>query len=288
MAKFYDTSALNPIKVAEIHYNEFNGVNKILEKYRGELKNISILDIGCGHLAIQTLLRHSYGQAIVGIDLMPPEQIIDNLRQLFLFAVGGGSLRWIYKICCLAKKLNIDLHDINYFKTLKELCPFLLSYKGLQIRYMDVVDLKFPDRSFDAVISFSAFEHILDVPKAINEIKRVLKDGGIAIVGIHLFASLSGGHYPEWSDVASFIPGNIPPWDHLRNPPAYTINSEVLNTHRESEFYEMFKKEFEIVEKLDAYEPGGRHLFTEEIRKELVEYSEEELFKKVIVLVVKK
>lgn len=280
MAKFYDISPITPKKFAEIHYREFVGVNKLLEKYLGKLKPLSILDIGCGHLAIQTLIRHNFGQHIVGIDLIPPAEIRKNLERL-LSVIGHPDLH--------DKKCEEESPgEVDYFKFMRELCPFPVSDMGLDIREMDITSLQFPDRTFDAVISFSTFEHVLDVPKALKELKRVLKDDGLALIGIHLFPSLSGGHYPEWSDVSSCIPEDVQPWDHLRNPPAYTIKSEVLNTHRESEYLEMFQEEFEILEKLQDYEPGGRDLLTENIRKELVDYSEEELFKRVIVLVIKK
>jgi SAM-dependent methyltransferase len=43
----------------------------------------------------------------------------------------------------------------------------------------NVYALPFPDHSFDAVFSHALFEHLTDKPKALGEIQRVLKPGGI-------------------------------------------------------------------------------------------------------------
>lgn len=48
----------------------------------------------------------------------------------------------------------------------------------------DVLNLNFPDDSFDAVVCFSTLEHVPDTDRALAEINRVLKPGGTAIIGI--------------------------------------------------------------------------------------------------------
>ncbi len=77
---------------------------------------------------------------------------------------------------------------------------------------MDATDLRFPDKFFDRVFSISAFEHILEIEMALDEIKRVLKIGGLAFISFEPIWSSSGGHhlhhFGEWSKV-------VPPWSHL-------------------------------------------------------------------------
>ncbi len=47
----------------------------------------------------------------------------------------------------------------------------------------DVLHLPYKDNSFDCVISIATLEHIKDLPKAVFEIKRILKKEGIAVLG---------------------------------------------------------------------------------------------------------
>lgn len=47
---------------------------------------------------------------------------------------------------------------------------------------MDITDIKLPDEQFDCVICYHVLEHIIDDNKAIEELYRVLKFGGWAII----------------------------------------------------------------------------------------------------------
>ena len=50
---------------------------------------------------------------------------------------------------------------------------------NLSIEVQDASDLKYPDKSFDAVVIANALHIMPDPDKALNEIRRVLRDGGI-------------------------------------------------------------------------------------------------------------
>jgi ubiquinone/menaquinone biosynthesis C-methylase UbiE len=80
---------------------------------------------------------------------------------------------------------------------------------------MDATALKFPDAFFDAVMSASAFEHIIDVSAALAEIERVLKPGGCALISFEPVWSCSYGHHLHHLAGCS---GVIPPWAHLMWP----------------------------------------------------------------------
>ena len=77
----------------------------------------------------------------------------------------------------------------------------------------DVTALKYPDCSFDVVISVAVLEHISDLEGAFSEIKRVLKPYGqfYARTGI-LWTSVIGHHYALEDRVWTEL---IPPWGHL-------------------------------------------------------------------------
>lgn len=47
---------------------------------------------------------------------------------------------------------------------------------------MDAVNLKFPDNSFEVVVSFETLEHLNNQAQFIRELRRVLKPGGVLII----------------------------------------------------------------------------------------------------------
>ncbi|MEO0094108.1 MAG: methyltransferase domain-containing protein, partial [candidate division WOR-3 bacterium] len=89
---------------------------------------------------------------------------------------------------------------------------------------------------FDFVFSRAVFEHINDVPAAVKEVNRVLSLNGIAVISIHLFPSLSGGHHLEWARPDQSPSTKVPPWDHLRDnnyPVDVYLNKLTINQYRE-------------------------------------------------------
>jgi ubiquinone/menaquinone biosynthesis C-methylase UbiE len=62
----------------------------------------------------------------------------------------------------------------------------VLASRGYQatLRQGDVTHLPYDNRSFDLVVSFSVFEHIHDYPKALSEIRRVLRTKGQFLLGM--------------------------------------------------------------------------------------------------------
>ncbi|HEY1526156.1 MAG TPA: methyltransferase domain-containing protein [Candidatus Angelobacter sp.] len=51
--------------------------------------------------------------------------------------------------------------------------------------YGDAEDMPFPDNSFDVVYSFGVLMSTPDTPKAFSEVHRVLRPGGVALIGIY-------------------------------------------------------------------------------------------------------
>lgn len=50
------------------------------------------------------------------------------------------------------------------------------------VQRVDMLEMQFEDETFDCVIANHVLEHVSDVPRALSEIRRVLKPGGFAIL----------------------------------------------------------------------------------------------------------
>ena len=159
-----------------------------------------------------------------------------------------------------------------------------LRFEGLDIRLMNASDLVFPDNSFDSVVSRSVYEHISDVDQATREVARVLAPGGIAVIVVHLFPSLSGGHNLDWARPETSPSRMVPPWDHLRQN--LFPGNAYLNKLREKQYLSIFGDHLRILQVQPVYE--GERFLTEQILQELPDFSREELLKKSITVVLRK
>ncbi len=50
--------------------------------------------------------------------------------------------------------------------------------------FMDITDIQQPDRSYDVILCSHVLEHVEDDAKALSELRRVLRDDGLAIVDV--------------------------------------------------------------------------------------------------------
>jgi len=267
------------LSFAEHDYEQvFRQAKSAFEHY-GEipLEEARVLEIGCGQRYAATLLFHSLGVHIVGIDY----DVINtrtSWRGLRAAVSANGVERTIKSLVRRA------FFDRRYYAFLARKLGQPLVFDGLQLRSMDACALRFDGEVFDYALSNAAFEHIYDVETAAAELARVLKSGGVAHVAIHLFPSLSGGHHLDWAAPDESPSTRVPPWDHLRAD-AYPSDA-YLNQLRERDYLAAFAKYFSLVDTSSLYE--GRHLLTEGIRNELCDYSEDDLLKRTLILVATK
>ncbi|MDH3926260.1 MAG: class I SAM-dependent methyltransferase, partial [Xanthomonadales bacterium] len=77
--------------------------------------------------------------------------------------------------------------------------PELLNDPRLQFRADDGNDIPYPDDYFDVVVSWGALEHIAGgYRRALTEIRRVLKSGGLFFVHPGLYYGALGNHLGEF------------------------------------------------------------------------------------------
>jgi SAM-dependent methyltransferase len=149
------------------HYEGAAG--EIVQFFAGDgifLKGKRVADIGCGDgitdLGVAMLAEPG---SLIGYDVVPTD--VDHLLALAAKAgveVPGGRL------------------------------PDALSFVT-----SDETGLPAPDKSFDYVISWSAFEHILEPVPLLREIRRVLADDGVLFIQLWPFYdSAHGTHLVDW------------------------------------------------------------------------------------------
>jgi SAM-dependent methyltransferase len=223
----------------------------------------SVLEIGCGSRAGTLILHHTAGAKAVGIDYDAPairwSGLLEQLRR-------NGVER---AAKTLARRL---VFDGRYYRRLEQLYGSPLR-KDVDARWMDARRLSFDDASFDLVYSSAVFEHIDGVEAAAAEIARVLRPGGTAWIGVHLYPSLSGGHVLAWADPAN-PPASPPPWDHLRQRTQPT--HVYLNGLRADDYLEIFARHFTVAS--CDFVSEGEDLVTDEIVAE-TGYSRDELIR---------
>jgi SAM-dependent methyltransferase len=191
----------NMAEQAQFDCQNFKTAHDILCAYTGDIAGKTVLDIGCGRLYPQTLLFHSVGAVVTSIDHayigVNDPVCLRYWRSLIQGGLDGFGRDVLYTLLGKNK---------TYYQRLGSLMGFELSSQGLDIVQMAVENMSFPDNAFDIAIPNDAFEHIADVPKAISQVYRVLKKGAIIYIGIHLFASLSGGHHPDYMNTDKIPP----------------------------------------------------------------------------------
>jgi SAM-dependent methyltransferase len=243
-----------------------------------------VLDVGCGSNAPMTLMLHSSGVQVTGVDGYV------GYRWGLGFQPGRYAryLREAGAAKTLRKAAGEIVYDRHYYKTLSKTLGFPLTEQGLDLRVMRVEALQVPDASVDVIHSNATWEHVADVDSANRELARVLRPGGVAYIEIHLFPSLSGGHDLPWIVPGRIDLGGITPWGHLRHPATW-VPPVFLNRFRERDY----RRSFEAVRELDILDwktefTEAHELVTPELLADLPDYSAEELTKRSIIVVLRR
>jgi SAM-dependent methyltransferase len=147
------------------------------------------------------------------------------------------------------------------------------------ILYGDICQQAPEINAFDLIMSWSVFEHLPDPEAALNNIIQALKPGGVVYVSLHLFTAYNGHH-----DIRAFTGfGNeLPLWGHLRQATRHQFEpSSILNEWRLDQWRALFNRVTPgYAEFLESYEVPEKYApqITGELRSELSDYTDEELF----------
>lgn len=256
---------------AREHHAFFTAMLEALRRHGKDPRGLRVLDVGCGKSYWLTLLLHSYGAHVTGVDTEHVEAGF-RPRKYYAIARRNGLERAL-------KTLIWDLvYARPYYRELERLCTFPLRFEGMDLRVAPDGRLTFPEAGFDLAVSHEVFEHIRDVEGVVRDLRKLLKADGLTYIYVHNFCSISGGHHIAWKFPDSEPSQVVPPWDHLRAKRFPDIPSW-LNGMREAEYREIFGRHFTTLQWI----PSGREgagLLSPEIRRELVRYSDDELLTK--------
>jgi len=226
--------------------------------FKFDVREATILEIGCGQTATQTALFKADGANVIGID-MEVSTFKMSLR-IFINVININGVERAIK-----SLIRHYLFDKRYFSKLSFQYGNIIPFEQLDVRLMNAANLSFPDNYFDFVYSARVFEHIDNVPTTIKEVNRVLKPSGIAWIWVDLFPSLSGGHNLDWFCPDKAPSKKVPPWDHLLNN-KYPVNT-YLNRLRLEQYREIFYRHIDVFDEELTYE--GVKFLTPEIEKNL-------------------
>ena len=230
-----------------------------------------------------TVCLSAAGANVTGVDARPGHRWGLGLKpsRYLTYAKEAGWAR-------TARKVAGELvYDRRYYRELARLTNLRLRDEGLDLRPMDIHALDLPAGAFDVVHSNATWEHLADVKAANRAVARILRPSGVAYLEIHLFPSLSGGHDLPWIVPGKTMLGDLIPWRHLRD--ATWQEPVFLNRWRECDYRRAFEAdaELEIVDWQTEFTEGEEYL-TDEVRSALPGYTDAELTKRSIIVVLRK
>ena len=93
-----------------------------------------------------------------------------------------------------SSELLMQLGDVTSVEFDKDCYEFSRDVVQIPIVQGSILDLEFPDNTFDLVCAFDVIEHVEDDAKAVSEMHRVCKKGGVMCVTVPAFMFLWSEH----------------------------------------------------------------------------------------------
>lgn len=113
----------------------------------------------------------------------------NNLRALALAAAICGEYGFdgtLAEFCTPSR--NLSVLEINEAANLAPYLGQMSGHKLLSYPQIDMLDIAFPDETFDMVIHSDTLEHIADPVRALGECRRVLKGDGRCVFTVPIVA----------------------------------------------------------------------------------------------------
>ncbi|MGE5249412.1 MAG: class I SAM-dependent methyltransferase [Bacteroidota bacterium] len=135
-------------------------------------------------------LREAYDRYAQERDASPMEEWKVMERAAFLSALQKEHKRSLLEIGAgpgrdgrFFREQGLEVVCIDLSPAMVELCR----QKGLRAHVMDMLDIDFPEESFDAVYALNSLLHLTKVefPRVLQRISAILRPGGLAFLGLY-------------------------------------------------------------------------------------------------------
>jgi len=225
-------------KRVDVGMSEIRRAEKsVQESYGIELRGLKILEIGPGQFMGQ-LPYLALNNQVIGVDSDIVAQGFD-VPQYIKMVMRNGAARMAKTVG--RKALGIDR---RYRAKLREELA-VTKLPAVEIRLADVMNLPFEEGSFDFVYSRAVFQCIPEPVRAIRQIKRVLKPGGISYISLQPYTCPTGCLDPRV--LYGGIENELGLWPHLRAELKEQVRpNSYLNRFGLRDWKELFNAECEM------------------------------------------
>jgi SAM-dependent methyltransferase len=244
----------------------------IADKLDKPVKNLRMLEIGLGQ-GMERARYFGIHNQVTGMDLDVIPKGLDPLGYLRLIKANGFG-RFLKTV---GRRMIIAGPNRSAWSK-------AVGNNGMQAPQIltgDICQAPPEKDAFDVAMSWSVFEHVSDPHSALNNVIDALCPGGVLFISIHLYTANNGHH-----DIRAFTgqEDQLPPWGHLRTAtPKQSGNllkpSSYLNQWRLHQWRDLFSRLAPgYDEHLETQNGKYTSLMTDDLRQELSEFSDEELF----------
>ncbi len=202
----------------------------VQSSYGTTLEGLRMLDVGAGQRMLE-MKYFSVKNTVVGIDRDVIVEGIDPRAYLRLLMRQGVNRT--------AKTIGRKSLGIDRRQT-RELAKVLRvrRFPKLTVRQMDAAKMTFESDSFDFVYSFAVFQHLENPHAVVEEMRRVVKPGGVFYADFILYTGRTGAHDLRLMGGRT---AEIPLWAHLRPDKSQEVRQTAyLNRLRLPEWRSMF------------------------------------------------
>lgn len=276
--------------------HDLSGVHEAIDDYREflgkygvkSLEDSKVVEIGFGARPLRLTAMNGLGIDATGVDLDRP--IVRGSLSEFIDAWRKNNAERAVKSI-----IRFWLNDRRERRALFRSFGDRIQTRHIPVEKMVVSNAK--EDSFwnslggkvDLVVSEDVFEHIPvnDLEEVVSQMRASMAPDGIALIRPMIYSGISGGHQLEWYPhiIDKTMQRDSEPWEHLRQD-RYPANT-FLNKMLRQDYRKMFSKHFEILEEREKQPGLGANLMSPEIREELSDYSDDELYSNNVMFVLK-